>query len=103
MSAEDWATALPSPEHARQALEVGSSIDARRLRALNTVEAAMDNYFRGDDFKVGFAEPPLGGTEAWLEEEMVPFICDQAEKVGWDVSIDGNQLIFKAPPKDEAE
>lgn len=73
------------------------TFEVRYLHALETVEKAMDARFRGDSFEIGFAAPPLGGGDGWLDEALVPEICDAAEAAGWLVSVDGNIITFTAP------
>lgn len=103
MTIEDGSIGMTSPQHAREALEVGASAEARKLRAMETVEAMMVTYFRGESFSVGFADPPLGGTEAWLESSLVDYVCGEAEKVGWLIELGENKITFTAPPAEEPE
>lgn len=90
---------LTSPEQAQDRLrrDDGLGLELRRLRALNTVEEIMETRFRGETFRVGFADPPLGGCEAWLETAMVPFVLEQAEAAGWEVDVDGSFVTFTSP------
>lgn len=97
---------LTTPQQAQDRLEEAESLDglhfhARYMHALNLVEEHMAREFRGTSFRVGFARPPLGGGDAWLDEAMVPHICDAAEAAGWFVQIHGSQLVFTTTTRPE--
>jgi hypothetical protein len=91
---------MRTPQQAREAFRDRElTFEVRYLHALNTVEAFMESHFhvRGDSFQVGFAAPPLGGGDGWLDEGMVSHICEAAEASGWLTAVDGNFITFTAP------
>lgn len=95
------AVRMRTPQEAREGLRDSElSFDARYLHALTTVEKVMEAQFRGTSFEVGFASPPLGGGDGWLDEAMVPHICEAAEAAGWEVSIERSRIVFTAPLPD---
>lgn len=71
--------------------------------AIRTVEDRMTFAFVNDEnphkraFTVGFAPPPLGGGEAWLDVAVVPLVMEIYAERGWIIHRDRNQLIFTLP------
>jgi hypothetical protein len=95
---DESAWSVTSPAEARERREDALDLELRQLRALNTVEEAMARYLTEEaTFQIGFAAPPLGGTEAWLEEDLVSFVALRYQEAGWSVEVGDHRLTFTDP------
>lgn len=79
-------------------------LDGRMIAAVHCVEEAMTRQIVNRDerrhVEVGFAARPLGGSAAWIDEAVLPYVREVYEERGWKTELSGHTLILTAPEED---